>query len=110
MCPLLDVWFTKSCGGLKFRVCLPRVLIFRWSSPCKYSMSEGPWEEGLHCGILFPVLLQTHKIKCDKSTGIIEMVMDQFTIENEGTYTVQIHDGKAKNQSSLVLIGDGKRY
>ncbi|XP_054576316.1 myomesin-2 [Eptesicus fuscus] len=48
----------------------------------------------------------THKIKCDKSTGIIEMVMDQFTVENEGTYTVQIHDGKAKNQSSLVLIGD----
>lgn len=34
--------------------------------------------------------------------------MDRFTIENEGTYTVQIQDGKAKNQSSLVLIGDGK--
>ncbi|XP_059941943.1 myomesin-2 [Mesoplodon densirostris] len=49
---------------------------------------------------------ETHRIKCDKSTGLIEMVMDQFTIENEGTYTVQIRDGKAKNQSSLVLIGD----
>jgi len=36
------------------------------------------------------------------------MVMDKFTIDNEGTYTVQIQDGKAKNQSSLVLIGDGK--
>ncbi|EHB02142.1 Myomesin-2 [Heterocephalus glaber] len=48
----------------------------------------------------------THRIKCDKSTGLIEMVMDRFTFENEGTYTVQIHDGKAKNQSSLVLIGD----
>ncbi|KAJ1150239.1 hypothetical protein NDU88_003034 [Pleurodeles waltl] len=47
-----------------------------------------------------------HRIKCDKSTGIIEMVMDRFAIENEGTYTVQIQDGKAKNQSSLVLIGD----
>lgn len=34
--------------------------------------------------------------------------MDKFTIDNEGTYTVQIQDGKAKNQSSLVLIGDGK--
>jgi hypothetical protein len=33
--------------------------------------------------------------------------MDRFTIENEGTYTVQIQDGKAKSQSSLVLIGDG---
>ncbi|XP_025062126.1 myomesin-2 isoform X2 [Alligator sinensis] len=47
-----------------------------------------------------------HKISCDRSTGIIDMVMDRFTIENEGTYTVQIQDGKAKNQSSLVLIGD----
>ncbi|MXQ94516.1 hypothetical protein E5288_WYG021620 [Bos mutus] len=49
---------------------------------------------------------ETHRIKCDKSTGIIEMVMDRFTIDNEGTYTVQIQDGKAKSQSSLVLIGD----
>ncbi|XP_069462196.1 myomesin-2 isoform X2 [Ambystoma mexicanum] len=49
---------------------------------------------------------ESHKLKCDKSTGMIEMVMDRFTIENEGTYTVQIQDGKAKNQSSLVLIGD----
>uniref|UniRef100_A0A8D2J6J9 Myomesin 2 n=1 Tax=Varanus komodoensis TaxID=61221 RepID=A0A8D2J6J9_VARKO len=48
----------------------------------------------------------THKIHCDHSTGIVEMVMDRFTIENEGTYTVQLQDGKAKNQSSLVLIGD----
>lgn len=60
---------------------------------------------------MIPVLyFQTHRIKCDKSTGIIEMVMDRFTIENEGTYTVQIQDGKAKNQSSLVLIGDGMPY
>ncbi|XP_075058583.1 myomesin-2 isoform X2 [Mixophyes fleayi] len=49
---------------------------------------------------------ESHHIKFDRSTGTIEMVMDRFTIENEGTYTVQIQDGKAKNQSSLVLIGD----
>ncbi|KAM4693675.1 myomesin-2 isoform 2-T2 [Discoglossus pictus] len=49
---------------------------------------------------------ESHRIKFDKATGTIEMVMERFTIENEGTYTVQIQDGKAKNQSSLVLIGD----
>ncbi|KAM4041563.1 myomesin-2 isoform 2-T2 [Anomaloglossus baeobatrachus] len=49
---------------------------------------------------------ESHRIKFDRAAGIIEMVMDRFTVENEGTYTVQIHDGKAKNQSSLVLIGD----
>ncbi|XP_073531493.1 myomesin-2 isoform X2 [Phyllobates terribilis] len=49
---------------------------------------------------------ESHRIKFDRAAGTIEMVMDRFTVENEGTYTVQIHDGKAKNQSSLVLIGD----
>uniref|UniRef100_A0A4W3JL77 Myomesin 2a n=1 Tax=Callorhinchus milii TaxID=7868 RepID=A0A4W3JL77_CALMI len=48
----------------------------------------------------------THKIGFDKSTGVIEMVMEEFTSKSEGTYTVQIQDGKAKNQSSLVLIGE----
>ncbi|KAM7394720.1 hypothetical protein PAMP_021506 [Pampus punctatissimus] len=47
-----------------------------------------------------------HKISHDVSTGIIQMTVDLFTRANEGTYTVQIHDGKAKNQSSLVLVGD----
>uniref|UniRef100_A0A4W3JLN1 Myomesin 2a n=1 Tax=Callorhinchus milii TaxID=7868 RepID=A0A4W3JLN1_CALMI len=50
----------------------------------------------------------THKIGFDKSTGVIEMVMEEFTSKSEGTYTVQIQDGKAKNQSSLVLIGESK--
>uniref|UniRef100_H2ZRK2 Myomesin 2 n=1 Tax=Latimeria chalumnae TaxID=7897 RepID=H2ZRK2_LATCH len=49
---------------------------------------------------------ESHRIKCDFSTSTIEMLMANFTIESEGTYTVQICDGKAKNQSSLVLIGD----
>ncbi|KAM9461653.1 myomesin-2 isoform 3-T3 [Clarias gariepinus] len=47
-----------------------------------------------------------HKISHDASTGIISMVVEHFTRSNEGTYTLQIHDGKAKNQSSLVLVGD----
>uniref|UniRef100_A0A4W6CMR2 Myomesin 2 n=1 Tax=Lates calcarifer TaxID=8187 RepID=A0A4W6CMR2_LATCA len=41
--------------------------------------------------------------------GIIEFIMDHFTVENEGTFTFQITDGGGKAQSSLVLIGDGKR-
>uniref|UniRef100_A0A8C9ZEC0 Myomesin 2 n=1 Tax=Sander lucioperca TaxID=283035 RepID=A0A8C9ZEC0_SANLU len=45
----------------------------------------------------------------DVSSGIIEFIMDHFTEENEGTFTCQITDGGGKAQSSLVLIGDGKR-
>ncbi|XP_061084422.1 myomesin-2 isoform X2 [Conger conger] len=48
---------------------------------------------------------EEHKMSHDVATGIIEMVQDHFTEESEGTYTVQIQDGKGKNQSTLVLIG-----
>uniref|UniRef100_A0AAR2J9Q2 Myomesin 2a n=1 Tax=Pygocentrus nattereri TaxID=42514 RepID=A0AAR2J9Q2_PYGNA len=47
-----------------------------------------------------------HKISHNASTGLIQMTIEHFTRANEGTYTLQIHDGKAKNQSSLVLVGD----
>lgn len=50
---------------------------------------------------------QGHKISHDVATGIIQMTVDTFTRANEGTYTVQINDGRAKTQSSLVLVGDG---
>ncbi|XP_051769041.1 myomesin-2 isoform X5 [Ctenopharyngodon idella] len=46
------------------------------------------------------------KISHDVSTGIIQMTVEHFTKASEGTYTIQIHDGKAKSQSSLVLVGD----
>uniref|UniRef100_A0A4W6CMI8 Myomesin 2 n=1 Tax=Lates calcarifer TaxID=8187 RepID=A0A4W6CMI8_LATCA len=47
-----------------------------------------------------------NKMGHDVSTGIIEFIMDHFTVENEGTFTFQITDGGGKAQSSLVLIGD----
>lgn len=51
---------------------------------------------------------QGHKISHDAAAGIIEMTVDNFTRASEGTYTVQIQDGRAKTQSSLVLVGDGE--
>lgn len=52
-------------------------------------------------------LFQKYKMNFDKNTGIIEMFMETLGKEDEGTYTFQLQDGKATNQSSLVLIGDG---
>lgn len=51
---------------------------------------------------------QGHKLSHDVAAGIIEMTVDNFTRASEGTYTVQIHDGRAKSQSSLVLVGEGE--
>ncbi|KAF1383687.1 hypothetical protein PFLUV_G00134430 [Perca fluviatilis] len=42
----------------------------------------------------------------DKSTGIIEMFMDSLEVTDEGTFTFNLVDGKAKGTTSLVLIGD----
>lgn len=47
-------------------------------------------------------------MKVDQKTGLVEMIMDKLEDKDEGTYTFQLQDGKATNQSSLVLIGDGK--
>nr|XP_028593102.1 myomesin-1 isoform X2 [Podarcis muralis] len=49
---------------------------------------------------------EKYKMKVDNTSGMIEMVMDRLEDVDEGTYTFQIQDGKATNQSSLVLIGD----
>lgn len=53
------------------------------------------------------LILQKYKMNFDKNTGVIEMTMESLTTADEGTYTFQLRDGKATNQSSLVLIGDG---
>uniref|UniRef100_A0A8C4HY62 Myomesin 1b n=1 Tax=Dicentrarchus labrax TaxID=13489 RepID=A0A8C4HY62_DICLA len=50
--------------------------------------------------------LQKYKMNFDKNTGVIEMIMESLTPADEGTFTFQLQDGKATNQSSLVLIGD----
>ncbi|TNN65811.1 M-protein, striated muscle [Liparis tanakae] len=47
-----------------------------------------------------------YKMNFDKNTGVIELIMDSLTPADEGTFTFQLQDGKATNQSSLVLIGD----
>ncbi|KAF4110534.1 hypothetical protein G5714_007565 [Onychostoma macrolepis] len=49
---------------------------------------------------------EKYKVNFDKNTGIIEMFMESLSKEDEGTFTFQLQDGKATNQSSLVLIGD----
>ncbi|XP_069813833.1 myomesin-1 isoform X2 [Dendropsophus ebraccatus] len=49
---------------------------------------------------------EKYKMNLDSKTGIIEMIMESLENEDEGTFTFQIQDGKATNQSSLVLIGD----
>ncbi|KAJ8378855.1 hypothetical protein AAFF_G00233570 [Aldrovandia affinis] len=49
---------------------------------------------------------EKYTMNFDKSTGIIEMYMDSLEVQDEGTFTFQLVDGKATGRSSLVLIGE----
>lgn len=53
---------------------------------------------------------QKYSMNFDRSTGNIEMIMDSLEVTDEGTFTFNLVDGKAKGTTSLVLIGDGKSY
>ncbi|XP_061652258.1 myomesin 1a (skelemin) isoform X1 [Phyllopteryx taeniolatus] len=49
---------------------------------------------------------EKYAINFDKTTGIIEMFMDSLEVTDEGTFTFNLVDGKAKGATSLVLIGE----
>ncbi|CAL8344233.1 unnamed protein product [Merluccius merluccius] len=47
-----------------------------------------------------------YSMNFDAKTGIIEMFMDSLEVTDEGTFTFNLVDGKAKGTTSMVLIGD----
>ncbi|XP_012734781.2 myomesin 1a (skelemin) isoform X2 [Fundulus heteroclitus] len=47
-----------------------------------------------------------YTMKFDKTTGLVELFMDSLEVTDEGTFTFNLVDGKAKGTTSLVLIGD----
>ncbi|XP_037641548.1 myomesin-3 [Sebastes umbrosus] len=44
------------------------------------------------------------KINFDKAKGLVEILFDQLSPEDEGSYTAQLKDGRAKNQFTLVFV------
>lgn len=44
------------------------------------------------------------KIKFDKAKGLVEILFDQLFPDDEGSYTAQLRDGRAKNQFTLVFV------
>uniref|UniRef100_A0A8C7SV18 Myomesin 2 n=1 Tax=Oncorhynchus mykiss TaxID=8022 RepID=A0A8C7SV18_ONCMY len=61
--------------------------------------------EHISSAVTYKFLWITQHIHIIGFAGIIEFVLDHFTEDSEGTFTVQIEDGKARGQSSLVLVG-----
>ncbi|XP_055020131.1 myomesin-3 isoform X2 [Boleophthalmus pectinirostris] len=45
-------------------------------------------------------------ISLDKPKGLVEIVFDPLSPEDQGSYTAQLRDGKAKNQFTLVFVDD----
>ncbi|XP_078537379.1 myomesin-3 [Lissotriton helveticus] len=46
------------------------------------------------------------KINFDRENGLVEVIIQNLTEKDKGTYTAQLKDGKAANQFTLTLIGD----
>ncbi|XP_054638923.1 myomesin-3 isoform X2 [Dunckerocampus dactyliophorus] len=44
------------------------------------------------------------KINFDKAEGLVEVLIDRLGREDEGSYTAQLRDGRARNQFTLVLV------
>ncbi|MEQ2290811.1 hypothetical protein AMECASPLE_006752, partial [Ameca splendens] len=44
------------------------------------------------------------KINFDTAKGLVEILFDQLSQEDEGSYTCQLRDGRAKNQCTLVFV------
>uniref|UniRef100_A0A8C6PDB3 Myomesin 3 n=1 Tax=Nothobranchius furzeri TaxID=105023 RepID=A0A8C6PDB3_NOTFU len=45
-----------------------------------------------------------HKINFNKAKGLVEILFDQLSEDDEGSYTAQLKDGRAKNQCTLVFV------
>ncbi|KAK2903649.1 hypothetical protein Q8A67_008362 [Cirrhinus molitorella] len=46
----------------------------------------------------------TRKINFDKANGLVEILFDEISRDDEGSYTAQLKDGRAKNQFTLVFV------
>lgn len=66
------------------------------------------WAEGYYYTCLFFSLLQHCKINFDKAKGLVEILFDQLSREDEGSYTAQLRDGRGKNQFTLVFVDKSK--
>uniref|UniRef100_A0A8C7ZS37 Myomesin 3 n=1 Tax=Oryzias sinensis TaxID=183150 RepID=A0A8C7ZS37_9TELE len=50
------------------------------------------------------------KINFDKAKGLLEILFDQLSQEDKGSYTAQLRDGRAKNQFTLLLVDQSESY
>lgn len=56
-----------------------------------------------------PHPLQHRKINLDRAKGLVEILFDPLSREDEGSYTAQLRDGRAKNQFTLVFIDKSEK-
>ncbi|KAJ8373437.1 hypothetical protein SKAU_G00040170 [Synaphobranchus kaupii] len=46
------------------------------------------------------------KINFDKATGLVEVLIEDLSQADEGSYTAQLRDGRAKNEFTLVFVDE----
>lgn len=75
----------------------------------QYVCLSATWVDIYVSSVLF-AFLQHRKINFDKAKGLVEILFDQLSQEDEGSYTAQLRDGRAKNQFTLVFVDESESF
>lgn len=67
-----------------------------------------PWDRKRAKKILRVYSPQNRKINFVREKGLVEVIIQNLTEDDKGSYTAQLQDGKAKNQITLALVDDGQ--
>lgn len=67
-----------------------------------------PWDRKRAKKILRVYSPQNRKINFVREKGLVEVIIQNLSEDDKGSYTAQLQDGKAKNQITLALVDDGQ--
>lgn len=74
-----------------------------------YSFAGMIWDRVMvSAGCFFSSLRQHRKINFNKAEGLVEILFDELSPEDEGSYTAQLQDDRAKNQFTLVFVDNSE--
>lgn len=83
------------------------VALLQTSSTSSLRIRAGAYSNAKkHLFLSSPV--QHRRINFDRAKGLVEILFDQLSREDEGSYTAQLRDGRAKNQFTLVFVDKSK--
>ncbi|XP_034145032.1 myomesin-3 isoform X2 [Esox lucius] len=107
----------ESLNKLSWQICHPLITLrSKWQAEVSEKGNVRLWmqTESLSDAAELRLILNdreissttARKINFDKTSGLIEILFEHLSKEDEGSYTAQLRDGRAKNQFTLVFVDE----